>query len=597
MNPFITGGPIRDPKDFKGRRDVLRVIIDRCIKRQNVSVHGERRTGKTSLLLYLANPESYIELPDYHVPVFFDFQGFSTASVTEIWQSIGSAIVEQTEQRTENWPIDSIDSRFGTKRQLFELDRKFGSTENLRGLLRALKKLGISIHLLLDEFEATNHNPNLGPDFYSHLRGLYNESYNLTYVISTRTGLADVELAQPFIRDRFSSPFFNIFITQFLGPLELSDADELINDYIGKNGLDITLAERLLSEMPFLYEHSGFHPFFLQLLCYHLLNHRDRPGWPRGVAQREALASFEKDAYPHFQFYWERSGQMEKQLIEELAFEGTIDWSRAIVGAARDRLGNRALLVPGTEPDGRWRLFSSTFAQWVVSRYQSPTDYSGRNDISQLADESRQWLQTNHEEALRMLATELDLVGNRIPVEAEQRGTLNRSAASRLLLSEFDYVINLLFEALQDTRVEVRAKAAGALGKWGDERSIAPLAQKIQDPSRDVSVPVRRACVGALGLIGGPTAVRALIEAAQHDPEEVVRRDAIIELRSLAYLSVSSRSSPVSSFMPIHGRVWGSEEQVLLRTMRNISQNPDETHTLREEAQMVVEFLGANIEE
>jgi hypothetical protein len=137
------------------------------------------------------------------------------------------------------------------------------------GLGQVLSRLGtagLKIHLLLDEFEQTAHNPNLGDPFYDALRSLTTRAENVSYIFATRTGLAAL---QP-DHSKASSPFFNIVTTVVLGTLQEYEVHSLIVGYFDRAGLEPSLAERLCSESSFLYDVTGYHPFFLQTLCYHL---------------------------------------------------------------------------------------------------------------------------------------------------------------------------------------------------------------------------------------------------------------------------------------------------------------------------------------
>jgi hypothetical protein len=100
--PFRVGGPIQDPADFVGRREVLQEISNAMSNLQNISLHGERRTGKTSLLLYLAHPapSSVIGLPEPHIPVYFNFQEFAEASVVNVWQAMANAFASESSKDT-----------------------------------------------------------------------------------------------------------------------------------------------------------------------------------------------------------------------------------------------------------------------------------------------------------------------------------------------------------------------------------------------------------------------------------------------------------------------------------------------------------------
>ena len=82
-------------------------------------------------------------------------------------------------------------------------------------------------------------NSNLRDPFYDALRSLPTRAENISFVIATRTGLADL---QP-IYNKVSSPLFNIFTTITLRPFKKDEVVSLIFDYFLRAGLDISLAE------------------------------------------------------------------------------------------------------------------------------------------------------------------------------------------------------------------------------------------------------------------------------------------------------------------------------------------------------------------
>lgn len=356
--PFRVGGPIQDPADFIGRKEVLREILGGMLNLQNLSLHGERRTGKTSLLLFLAHPasSSATGLPGTHIPVYFNFQEFTEARVTRVWRAMASAIAEQIKQRHPDRRAESGEFLATMAESLSSPDAPELLGTSLGRALGRLDASGLKIHLLLDEFEQTARNPGLGDSFYDALRSLPTRAENISYVIATRTGLATLQPAY----DKISSPFFNIFTRTTLGPFKEDEVHHLIFDYLARAGLDISLAERLCTESEFLYEVTGYHPFFLQMLCYHLCASLDRPDWPLGQARQEALRAFEKDSEEHFEFYWNISSEEEQGLIQKLAVGQSIAWDR--MGPVVRELQDRCLLVHA-EPG--WQLFSSSFAKWV----------------------------------------------------------------------------------------------------------------------------------------------------------------------------------------------------------------------------------------
>ncbi len=364
--PFRIGGPIQDPADFAGRKDVLQAVSNAMLNLQNVSLHGERRTGKTSLLLYLAHPtmSSIIGLPETHIPVYFNFQDFSEARAANVWQAMADAIAEQIEQRHPDGEAES-ECFLGAIAEFLdspEVPELFGT--GFGRAFAALDDSGVKLHLLFDEFDQTARNPNLGDPFYDALRSLPTRAENISYVIATRTGLTALQPTS----SKVSSPLFNIFTQVILSPFREDEVYRLIFDYFARAELDISLADKLCEELPFLYEVTGYHPFFLQTLCYHLCTMLDEPDWPLGRARQEALRAFEKDAKPHFEYYWEVSSKKEQGLIKRLASQWPIDWDQIEAKALVESLRDRCLVIQTGEPERKWRLFSSAFSNWVNSR-------------------------------------------------------------------------------------------------------------------------------------------------------------------------------------------------------------------------------------
>jgi len=365
--PFRVGVPIQDPADFAGRREVLQEIANAMLNLQNVSLHGERRTGKTSLLLYLAHPASspIVGLPETHIPAYFNFQDFTKASAASVWQAMAHAVAEQVnrrhpERRDEAEKFLAIIAEFLTPSGTPEL---FGT--GFGQALSYLDGLGFKVHLLLDEFDYTSYNPDLGDTFYDALRSLTTRTENISYVIATRTGLVAL---QP--TDKSSSPLFNIFTRITLGPFQEDEVHSLLFDYFARADLDISLAEKLCSESPFLYDVTGYHPFFLQTLCYHLCARLDEPDWPLGQARKGALRAFEEDSTPHFEYYWTVSSQEEQRLLRMLAAKQPID--QELHEALLEDLEDRCLVVQTGEIEQEWQLFSSFFSNWVNSLIHIP---------------------------------------------------------------------------------------------------------------------------------------------------------------------------------------------------------------------------------
>lgn len=110
---------------------------------------------------------------------------------------------------------------------------------------------------------------------------------------------------------------------------------------------------------------------------------------------------------------------------------------------------------------------------------------------------------------------------------------LVRDAAPALHPKNAGEVVSVLVEALQDLDVEVRKKAALALGRIGPQAAdaVPSLVRALQDQS----LAVRRRAALALGDIGvaASSAILALRGAAWDDSDWGVRRAAALALQSI----------------------------------------------------------------
>ncbi len=98
QNPFTFGPPIQDPARFFGRKEVIQQIFNLLNSGHHISIVGERRIGKTSLLTYISNPEVFTKYldPCSHIFVFIDFQKYNKDSTVEdFWRTAMRGIERQ----------------------------------------------------------------------------------------------------------------------------------------------------------------------------------------------------------------------------------------------------------------------------------------------------------------------------------------------------------------------------------------------------------------------------------------------------------------------------------------------------------------------
>lgn len=239
---FIYGNPV-PPDEFVGRRRELQRIASRIAHHgQSSAIVGEHRTGKTSLLDYLASAagKEYVqaltasELSFVHL----DAHAFpSELSSAEFWRlALGSALA----------PTGTA-----TDLRLSELDN--GAVE---AWLMRVKLAGRRIVVIIDEFDALVHSGTADPTrFFGGLRSLTTRSGGaLALVLASRSSMRDLdERAQSY--GYTGSPYFNFVSEVTLGPL----ADHEVEAILGRAGTFFTHVD-----CQWLHALSGGFPYLVQ---------------------------------------------------------------------------------------------------------------------------------------------------------------------------------------------------------------------------------------------------------------------------------------------------------------------------------------------
>jgi len=243
LTPFIAGPPITHPCQFFGRERELKRLFNlwKHPPFQNAAIVGPRRSGKTSLLLYLkkitTTPEQlrpgqrrdWLPQPEHYRWIFVDFQD------------------------------PRIGSREGLLRYLLiSLDLPVPHPCNLEHSLDVMSHgLRTPTVILLDEIGvALRRYPELDDAFWESLRSLATNQVegNLAFVLAAHE--SPDRLARNSV---LGSPFFNIFgYTATLGPLTKPAAHELI------------ASSPILfppNDADWILEQSGCWPLLLQILC------------------------------------------------------------------------------------------------------------------------------------------------------------------------------------------------------------------------------------------------------------------------------------------------------------------------------------------
>lgn len=311
--------PVEDPADFYGRRGVVRRIFSRvgAERPQSVAVIGGVRSGKTSLLNYLAHATVRAERLD--------------PERSYVFCSIAS-------------DADGPEGFFTAIRRSLPAEPKSGSDfyDDFTRTVERIHRGGTHLVFLLDDFHRITGSEKFPLEFFSFLRSLAN-NYNVAYVTTSFLELQKLCV----VKDIEESPFFNIFTNLSLGLLERSAAVSLLGS-LAPNGEDTLEA---------VVDWCGASPYLLKKLGGRLAEEK---------LERIDEDSMVKRLYPHAEPYFAEIVSM----IGSQAFPALKNLARGRALDPRESHLLRPLVKQGffVEVDGRVEAFSPAFALFLKTR-------------------------------------------------------------------------------------------------------------------------------------------------------------------------------------------------------------------------------------
>lgn len=234
VNPFYVGGAV-PPNLFVGRTRTLDFLQDRLRQSLSVSIVGERRIGKSSLLLYVQSQANNLFFPLKPIVVYLDLMrgycetrsGLMKKLRLELTAALGHLL----------WP-----------------DQEDGNLEALAFALERIGDSGVHLILCLDEIEQLAKRPEEFDALLEELRGAGQLGLVSILTASVRS------LAEICQQAGLTSPFFNIFAQETIGLFTQSEWLSLVRTHMDVSGYEIKMLEDL----------AGGHPFFTQLAAMRL---------------------------------------------------------------------------------------------------------------------------------------------------------------------------------------------------------------------------------------------------------------------------------------------------------------------------------------
>ncbi len=376
--------PVEDPDLFYGREEELRQIHEWLMDGQGmIGIRGQKRVGKTSLLLQLRRQYSQDEMdehlypvhPGHFLPVTIDFQAFGHMESNQLFHAIAEAIFNELQHGGRIGRVGA------PSRSLFQANPVQQMVSYLRDVHN---QANLRLLLLLDEFSSTidaYHNQVLGGHFFAQWKALITATRDFaSYVVvvqeqtysrleKSSTWADPGGLAEPAWQVLQLGP------SLVLSPLCAQDARELIQRPV-RNYFEYTpeALDRIL-------QLTGGSPFLIQGFCYGLVNHM---AWSqhrqvtledveevkkRFLRPGENLCAHLVElvrgrAWPVCTELARLTGPDGQPVSVQALQEALPDLDPESVAHILHEMARKHILAP-TE-DGRWQFTSLLFASWLT---------------------------------------------------------------------------------------------------------------------------------------------------------------------------------------------------------------------------------------
>lgn len=295
-NYFDYPTTLRDPSLFMGRQELLGRIFALLKTKQNVSLVGPRRIGKTSLLNCLRSPliqQRFNFDSKSFLFLYLDLQNRSLKTNLNFFDEVHRIIKERAQK------------------QGYTVGTALEKDDELNMLLEEFNQRDLYPVLIMDTFDEIIQYKPISEKVFGFLRSL-GTAGNLSYVIASVNGLNDI-LHSLWEENTFASPFPNIFASLRLTSFTSQEAREMLLKTSTLGGLPFTEPE-----INWVLRHAGTHPFLLQQVATLLFEEKYRRGSgkiPYEFIRKEA----QKNVTSHFEDFWALLSSDQRDEITESA--------------------------------------------------------------------------------------------------------------------------------------------------------------------------------------------------------------------------------------------------------------------------------------
>jgi outer membrane protein assembly factor BamB len=240
-NPYSTGTPTHDSKMFYGREDAMAFLQDHLTRdaKTVIVLYGQRRSGKTTLLLQLINTFA----SDKHIPVLIDLQRLSYHMTIQSFLYKMAYYIAQAMKKKNILVCQPEEASF-------EKDPTHAFDIFLDCVEEHLD--GGKLILMIDEFEILEEQVvkgHLRPEVFEYLRDVVQHRQNINFLFSGTHKIAE-------FTKWYRSTFFNIARHYRLSKLNPGGAEDLIQqpvaDFLEYEPLTVRKIHQLTADQPYL---------------------------------------------------------------------------------------------------------------------------------------------------------------------------------------------------------------------------------------------------------------------------------------------------------------------------------------------------------
>ena len=325
--PYVTGTPLRSGEMFVGRQDVFDFVTEHLLGayQNNVIVlHGQRRTGKTSILYRLQEV-----LAGTHIAVLIDMQGKAARGMADFLYAISDDIVYALESHGLPAGVDLPERAEYEASPEFTFRSRF--LRSVMGLLDSRNLL-----LMFDEFEELEkrvEDGRLEPEVFAFLRNLMQHEPRLDFIFSGTHELED-------LCSDYWSILFNIAVYKRITFLDYDDVRRLVTEPVAPSGLeyDPLAVDRIIQV-------TAGHPYFTQVVCHEMVafHNETRRSYLTAGCVDQALERIVERGEAHFKYIWTGATPEEQWVLlaaTDLLPDADAGATPAQIAAELDRKGH-----------------------------------------------------------------------------------------------------------------------------------------------------------------------------------------------------------------------------------------------------------------